>query len=68
MNKLATLDGIAWLLVMIGAINWGLYGLFRFNLIEAILGTGFISRLIFIFVGAAAGYLIYLFFKKNEKI
>ncbi|HVU75422.1 MAG TPA: DUF378 domain-containing protein, partial [Candidatus Paceibacterota bacterium] len=37
---------IAWILVIIGALNWGLIGLFDFNLVTAIFGDG----------GAAGGY------------
>ena len=32
------IDKIALVLIIIGAINWGLIGLFRFNLVELIFG------------------------------
>jgi uncharacterized protein len=50
---------IAAVIVLIGGINWGLVGLFNLNLISALIGHG-LGRLIFIIVGIAAGYLIYL--------
>lgn len=45
-------DTIALILIIIGAINWGLIGIFNFNLVETIFG-GFsvISRIIYILVG-----------------
>jgi len=35
----ATLDWAAWVLVIVGAINWGLVGLSSFDLVEAIFGS-----------------------------
>lgn len=59
------LEWVAWVLVIIGGLNWGLYGLFKFNLVETIFGAGFLSRLIYIIVGIAACYMIYLKFQKS---
>lgn len=50
---------IAAIIVLVGGINWGLVGLFNMDLISSILGHG-LGRLIFLIVGIAAGYLIYL--------
>lgn len=46
------IDKIALALIIIGALNWGLIGLFSFNLVETIFG-GFniISRIIYTLVG-----------------
>ncbi len=41
-------------LILIGAINWLLIGLFQTNLVESIFGTGFLARTIYILVGVAA--------------
>ena len=50
---------IAFVLVMIGALNWGLVGLFGWNLVGALFGDmSLISRLIYILVGLAAIWLI----------
>ena len=44
-----------WLaLVVLGALNWGLVGLFEFNLVEEIFGTGTFTDVIYVIVGAAA--------------
>ncbi len=46
---------ISFILVIIGALNWGLVGLFNFNLVSAVLGDmTFLSRTVYILVGLAA--------------
>jgi len=46
------LDIITLILVIIGAIVWGLIGLFDWNLVDAIFGAGsVVSRIIYILVG-----------------
>ena len=43
-----------WLaLVVVGALNWGLVGLFEFNLVEEIFGTGTVADVIYVIVGLA---------------
>jgi len=59
------LNWISWILVLVGGVNWGLYGLFKLNLVEAILGSGFLARLVYIIVGAGACYIIYTYFSKK---
>jgi uncharacterized protein len=51
------LDTLALLLVIIGAVNWGLIGFFDFNLVSALFGemTAF-SRIIYSLVGIAGLY------------
>jgi uncharacterized protein len=47
------------LLVVIGALNWGLVGILNFDLVAAIFGKrSAASRLIYALVGLAAAYLI----------
>lgn len=49
-------------LVIIGAINWGLIGFFRFNLVSFIFGDmSWLSRIIYALVGIGGLYLISLF-------
>ena len=53
------LDIIVTVLLLIGAVNWGLVGFFGFNLVAAIFGeTGVFARLIYAVVGLAALYEI----------
>lgn len=52
---------VAFVLVLIGAINWGLVGLFKFDLVAAIFGgmESFLSRVIYTLVGLSGLLLIY---------
>ena len=46
------IDKIALLLIIIGAVNWGLIGFFKFNLVSAIFGEmTILSRIIYSLVG-----------------
>ena len=46
------IDSVALLLIIIGAINWGLIGFFKFDLVAAIFGQmSFLSRIIYALVG-----------------
>jgi hypothetical protein len=48
------IDKIALLLIIIGAINWGLIGIFNFNLVSLIFGNmTVISRIIYGLVGVS---------------
>lgn len=61
MRRLSTLDWIALILLIIGGLNWLLVGLFSFDLVAAIFGElTLLSRIIYILVGLAALYTIYL--------
>ena len=56
------LNPIALVLVIVGALNWGLVGLFEFDLVAEITGDTFgtmnaVSRIVYILVGAAGVYL-----------
>ncbi len=56
----------ALVLVIIGAINWGLIGFFEFDLISAIFGTlTAFTRVIFALVGLA-GLYSFVFFGREE--
>jgi len=54
------MDTLALLLVIIGALNWGLIGLFNFDLVAALFGgqTSFLSRIVYSLVGLAGLYSI----------
>jgi uncharacterized membrane protein YuzA (DUF378 family) len=59
-----TLDAIALLLVIIGAVNWGLIGFFQFDLVAALFGEmSAISRVIYALVGIAGLYAISFYAK-----
>ncbi len=48
------LQGICYILIIIGALNWGLIGIFNFNLVEYLFNESVITRVIYILVGIAA--------------
>ncbi|MBS4207155.1 DUF378 domain-containing protein [Bacillus sp. FJAT-50079] len=60
-----TLRRIALALVVIGAINWGLIGLFGFNLVGAIFGNGGFARFIYTLVGIGGIICIGLLFNAD---
>lgn len=61
------LNAIVLTLVIIGAINWGLIGLFNFNLVEMLFGgIPFIERLIYILVGISGLWSIAFYPKVSE--
>ena len=64
------MDKFALILVIIGAINWGLIALFQFDLVAAIFGgqTVLFSRLVYGLVGLAGLYCITLLFTKRERV
>jgi hypothetical protein len=54
MAKLKGLDWLALILVIIGGLNWGLVGLFKFDLVAAIFGEmSTVSRIVYTVVGLA---------------
>ena len=57
------IDKIALVLIIIGAINWGLIGFFNFNLVDAIFrNMSIISRIIYALVGVSGLWGIKLLF------
>ena len=68
MKKLTILDWITLILVIVGGLNWGLVGLFKFDLVAAIFGEmGIISRIVYILVGLSAIYLAVVSCKLAKK-
>ena len=59
MNKTLTnsIKLIMYALILIGSLNWGLVGLFGFDLIASVLGNmSVLSRLVYTIIGLAAFY------------
>lgn len=63
--KLNWLDWVSWIVVIIGALNWGLIGFAGFDLIGSLLGGTFTpgARIIFAIIGLAGIWSIYTFYK-----
>ena len=61
------IDTIALILIIIGAINWGLIGFFDFNLVDTLFGTmSVISRIIYALVGISGLWGIKILFNNNN--
>jgi hypothetical protein len=53
------INTIAWWLVIIGALNWLLVGLFNFDLVWAILGfMPMLQKLVYVLVGLSGVYML----------
>lgn len=54
-----TLHMVAFLLLAVGGLNWGLVGLFKFNLVSAVFGSmPALEMLVYILVGVSAAWLL----------
>lgn len=64
------MDRLALVLVIIGALNWGLIGLFQFDIIASIFGgqSAIISRIIYTIVGAAGIWCTSLLFRDRHTV
>ena len=61
------IDTIALVLIIIGAINWGLIGFFKFDLVAAIFGEmSALSRIIYGLVGISGLWGIKLLFDDRD--
>ena len=62
------LDITALVLVIIGAINWGLIGILNFDLVAMLFGNmSFISRIIYTLVGIAGLWSVRMIARVNEE-
>lgn len=53
------IDGTALTIAIIGAVNWGLIGLFKFDLVRFLFGDmSWISRIVYVLVGLSGLYLL----------
>ena len=63
------MDRIALILTIIGALNWGSIGLFRFDIVAWLFGgqTALISRIIYTVVALAGVWCVSLLFRTRER-
>ena len=64
------MDRLSLILVIIGAVNWGLIGLFQFDLVAFLFGgqAAMLSRILYTIIGAAGIWSISLLFMDHEKV
>jgi uncharacterized membrane protein YuzA (DUF378 family) len=62
------MDTIALILSIIGSLNWGLVGIFKFDLVAWLFGgqDAVISRIVYTLVGLAGIWCISLLFRKGQ--
>ncbi|NBI05830.1 DUF378 domain-containing protein [Senegalia massiliensis] len=62
------MDRLALILVIVGALNWGLIALFQFDLVASLFGgqSAFLSRVVYGLVGLAGLYCISLLFRERN--
>lgn len=63
------MDTLALILSIIGSLNWGLVGIFQFDLVAWLFGgqDAFFSRVIYVIVGLAGLWCISLVFRRLKK-
>ena len=63
------MDRIALILTIVGALNWGSIGLFKFDIVAWLFGgqTALLSRIIYTLVALAGVWCISLLFRTREK-
>ena len=64
--KMSTLDWVAWVLVVVGALNWGLVAL-KYNLVEMLFGVGMLTTWVYGLVGLAGLYFVWMALTKKGK-
>ena len=57
---MVTINVLALIILAIGGLNWGLVGIFNFNLVDAIFGVGsVVSVIIYVLVALSAIWLVF---------
>jgi len=62
------MDRIALVLAIIGGLNWGSVGIFRFDLVAALFGgqTGGLARVIYALIGLSAIWCVSMLFRERS--
>ena len=53
------IDMLALILLIVGGINWGLYGVLSFNIVDYVFGKIWIDKIIYFLVGISAVYVLF---------
>lgn len=66
MSNCGTCCKVCKILVIVGAINWGLVGLFGFDLVQALVGTWpMVAKVVYVLVGVAGVMVLVGMVKKS---
>ncbi len=67
MERFSSLEYLIVIIAIIGTLNWGLVGLFHFDLVAAIFGNmTLMSRTVYTLVGISGIGLIYVLFREQK--
>ena len=68
MKKMGTMEWIALILVVVGALNWGLVGALDFDLVATLFGDmSTVSRIVYVLVGLSGLYLLFAAMMKKDE-
>ena len=68
MRKMSVVEWVAFVLVVVGALNWGLVGLLGFNLVTTVFGEGsLLTAVVYDLVGLAALVELYFVFMGSQE-
>lgn len=70
LREVNRMDTIALILSIIGSLNWGLIGLFQFDLVAWLFGgqDALLSRIVYTLVGLAGAWCITLLFRGHSRV
>jgi uncharacterized membrane protein YuzA (DUF378 family) len=67
-SQFGVIDWISMILLIVGGLNWGLVGLGDIDLVATLFGDGSaLSRIVYVLVGLAALYSLYMLTKMNRR-
>jgi len=64
--KMSTVDWVAWIFVVVGALNWGLIGAANLNLVTTLFGTGSLAQVAYILTGLGGLYMVWMALGKKR--
>jgi len=57
--NMSVIDYVAWVLIVVGGLNWGLVGAFDYNLVDSLFGVdSTLATVVYVVVGLAALYSV----------
>lgn len=67
-GKMNVFDWVAWVLLIIGGLNWGFVGFFHYDVVAHVFGAdALVTRVVYDLVGLAALYAIFFCFRCCKK-
>ncbi len=64
--KMKNIEIITTILLLVGGLNWGLVGIFNYNLVTSMMGDGTMTHVLYGLVGAATLYHMMMHMKANR--